>query len=327
MKFGETFMEYLNERYQERFLNNCAYVEYKGLKKVLKRCRSYRARDDDDDDDLDHHHDHIEADALSPACQCQSCPVCDEKFFSELMKKAPEIVGFFSSRARHLLHIHVASGLQKYLSCISSCFKNDQQIMVQEGRMLMEYVIMNAIAIRKILKKYDKVHGSINGMKFKSNMRTKHIELLQSPWLLELGTFYMNYNGPSDGESSEFLGQFSCNFVDKPVMTLSLPDSKKLEYDLSCAICLDIVFNPYALSCGHLFCNSCACLAASVLIIDGPKSASQAAKCPVCRELDLLVKTRCKQYWKERLSDERAIMVKQYKEYWDSQTKYAVGYY
>lgn len=29
--------------------------------------------------------------------------------------------------------------------------------MVQEGRMLLNYVTMNAIAIRKILKKYDKV--------------------------------------------------------------------------------------------------------------------------------------------------------------------------
>jgi Ni,Fe-hydrogenase I large subunit len=29
--------------------------------------------------------------------------------------------------------------------------------MAEEGRMLIEYVTMNAIAIRKILKKYDKV--------------------------------------------------------------------------------------------------------------------------------------------------------------------------
>lgn len=37
------------------------------------------------------------------------------------------------------------------------CFADDQQVMIQEGRMLLDYVTMNAIAISKILKKYDKV--------------------------------------------------------------------------------------------------------------------------------------------------------------------------
>jgi len=40
------------------------------------------------------------------------------------------------------------------------CFTDDQQILIQEGRMLLDYVTMNAIAIRKILKKYDKVSKS-----------------------------------------------------------------------------------------------------------------------------------------------------------------------
>lgn len=40
---------------------------------------------------------------------------------------------------------------------LRKCFRNDQQSMVEEGKMLIEYATMNAIAIRKILKKYDKV--------------------------------------------------------------------------------------------------------------------------------------------------------------------------
>lgn len=47
----------------------------------------------------------------------------------------------------------------------------------------------------------------------------------------------------------------------------------------------DIVFKPYALSCGHLFCKSCACSAAAVLIFQGLKAASVESKCPVCREV------------------------------------------
>ncbi|XP_059463368.1 probable E3 ubiquitin-protein ligase BAH1-like isoform X1 [Corylus avellana] len=322
MKFGESFAEYLHGD-QERFLEKCSHVEYKRLKKVLKNCRSCKAV----------------GDSWNSECQCESCSLCDQKFFSELTKEASEIAGCFSSRVRHLLHLHVATGMQRYLLHLRHFFKNDQQAMVLEGQMLVEYVTMNAIAIRKILKKYDKVHCSANGRNFKSKLQAEHIELLQSPWLIELGAFYLNFNGSNDGKLNEFSGQFSCDFdATQPVMTLMLPHSIKLEYDLTCAICLDGVFNPYALSCGHLFCKSCACSAASVLNFQGLKAATPESKCPICREagvytkavrmveLHLLMKRRCSDYWKERLIAERAETLKQTKEFWDSQTIYALGY-
>jgi len=83
--------------------------------------------------------------------------VCDEMFFTELNKEASEIAGCFKSRVQRLLQLHVPSGIQRYIWRFRQCFIDDQQIMVQEGRMLLNYVTMNAIAIRKILKKYDKV--------------------------------------------------------------------------------------------------------------------------------------------------------------------------
>ena len=83
--------------------------------------------------------------------------VCDQKFFSELMKEASQVAGCFSSRVRHLLHLHVATGMQRYVLSLRHCFKDDRKAMVLEGWMLIEYALMNAIAIRKILKKYDKV--------------------------------------------------------------------------------------------------------------------------------------------------------------------------
>lgn len=70
-------------------------------------------------------------------------------------------------------------------------------------------------------------------------MRAEHIELLQSPWLIELGAFYLNFNGLNCGESREFSGHFSFDFnASQPVMMLTLPNSIKLEYNLTCAICL-----------------------------------------------------------------------------------------
>ncbi|XP_042509821.1 probable E3 ubiquitin-protein ligase BAH1-like 1 [Macadamia integrifolia] len=335
MKFGETFTEYLHGE-QERFLVKCSHVEYKRLKQVLKSCKSCRALQDSSSNE----ESHVDgSDAVAPLCQCESCSLCDQMFFSELMKESSEISGFLSSRVRRLLHLDLSKGLQKYVLRLSHCFGNDQHAMDQEVRMLINYVIMNALAIRKILKKYDKVHSSKNGRNFKTKLQAEHIELLQSPWLIELGAFYINSNGSVGGDSIENSHQFSFDFSSaQPVLTLVLPNSMKIEYNLICAICLDIVFNPYALSCGHLFCKACACSAASVLIFEGLKSAPPKSKCPICREvgvyrnsvhmmeLDLLLKNRCKEYWKERLHEERAEMVKQSKEYWESQSKLFMGF-
>ncbi|OIT08073.1 PREDICTED: probable E3 ubiquitin-protein ligase BAH1-like [Nicotiana attenuata] len=334
MKFGETFMEYLQGDQGKISEKYSPHVEYKRLKKVLKSCRSCRAsalkESNSNGEDDDH-------EALN--CQFESCQLCDQKFFSELKKEASDIAGCFSSRVRRLLQLHTAPGMQKYLVILRQCFKNDQQAMMQECQILIEYAMMNAIAMQKILKKYDKVHCSVNGRNFKSKMRAERLEILQSPWLIELGALYLNFNESNGGKSNELFSQFSCNLSDtEPIMTLMFPDSVKLEYNLTCPICLDMVFNPYALGCGHLFCKSCACSAASVMIFQGIKAASKESKCPVCREvgtyanavhmmeLDLLLKKRYKQYWKERHASERAESVKQSRQYWDLQTRYVIGY-
>eukprot|EP00258_Populus_trichocarpa_P005963 XP_002309274.3 probable E3 ubiquitin-protein ligase BAH1-like [Populus trichocarpa] len=339
MKFGDTFMQYLQGD-QTGNLVKCAHVEYKRLNEVLKNCRSQGSASASckNEQQKDEGNNELSS-GLSQFCHCESCPLCDQIFFSELMREASHIAGCFSSRVRHLLHLHVARGIQRYKLRLRQCFKNDQQTMAEEGRMLIEYVTMNTIAIRKILKKYDKVHCSVNGNNFKSKMQAEHIELLQSPWLIELGAFYLNFDGIDGGEFSEFCSQFSCDLNGtEPVMTLTLPNSTKLEYSLTCAICLETVFNPYALSCGHLFCKLCACSAAFVLMFEGLKTASSNAKCPICREagvytnavhmleLDLLLKRRCNEYWKERMAAEHAEDEKQTREYWDSRTKYAIGY-
>ncbi|KAL6637209.1 hypothetical protein ACP70R_024781 [Stipagrostis hirtigluma subsp. patula] len=367
MKFGTIYEEYLRAE-QDKYLAKCSHVQYKRLKKVLKRCRVGRSSQADDTNAEQQEGN----DESSDICQCSSCTLCDQLFFTELTKEASEIAGCFSSRVQRLLQLHVPSGLHRYIWRIRQCFIDDQHIMVQEGRMLLNYVTMNAIAIRKILKKYDKIHGSVSGRDFKIKMQTEHIELLQSPWLIELGAFHLNCND-SDADECEgllknvFFKNFSCDLTGaQPVLTMTISETVKYEYSLTCPICLnhcilistkqphvtgiiqpidiikwrylkDTLFNPYALSCGHLFCKACACGAASVYIFEGVKSAPPDAKCPVCRadgvfghavhmtELDLLLKTRNKDYWRQRLREERTEMVKQSKEYWDSQAMLSMG--
>lgn len=97
---------------------------------------------------------------------------CDEMFFEELMKEASDIAGCFKSRVRHLLHLHVATGMQRYMMRLRRCFTDEKQALIHEGHILIQYITMNAIAIRKILKKYDKV-TTIANILFKKAFENK----------------------------------------------------------------------------------------------------------------------------------------------------------
>lgn len=71
MKFGETFMEYLHGE-QERFLGECSHVEYKRLKKVLKRCRTCKSLQRPRD--AGRGEEDADADGSPRLCQCEACP-------------------------------------------------------------------------------------------------------------------------------------------------------------------------------------------------------------------------------------------------------------
>nr|KAJ0185575.1 hypothetical protein LSAT_V11C900464340 [Lactuca sativa] len=168
---------------------------------------------------------------------------CDRMFFSEIMKEDFDIMGCISSRVRHLGQLNCKTRMLRQLLHLFQCFKNDQQALVLEGQMLIKYVIMNAIALRKILKKYDKVHNSVSGVNFRSKLQAEHLEILQSPWLIELVAFYMNFSESNENICYELCSYFSCDLsviISKLVLKLVLPDYVVLEYSLTCALCLFI---------------------------------------------------------------------------------------
>nr|GMD47840.1 probable E3 ubiquitin-protein ligase BAH1-like [Ipomoea batatas] len=203
MKFGETFKEYVHEDEG----NKLSYVEYKSLKKVLKRCSA--------------------CNTLKSSNEC--CSFCDQTFFPELKKEASDVAGCFSSRVRRLLRLHMAPGVQQYFISLRHCFVDDQQAMARECQMLMQYAVMNTTAMRKILKKYDKIHGSVKGRNFKSTISAEHLEILQSPWLIELGAFCLNFNASNGKSSRELFSSFPCDFdATEFTLTLTLPENIKL---------------------------------------------------------------------------------------------------
>ena len=74
MKFGETFMEYLQGD-ETGILVKCAHVEYKRLKKVLKNCRSQGPASAFCKNEQQKDEGNYElSPALSQFCQYESCP-------------------------------------------------------------------------------------------------------------------------------------------------------------------------------------------------------------------------------------------------------------
>ncbi|XP_004290787.1 PREDICTED: probable E3 ubiquitin-protein ligase BAH1-like 1 [Fragaria vesca subsp. vesca] len=325
MKFCKKYEEYMQG--QEKKLPE---VGFKKLKKILKKCR----KDFHSEDDINNLAVH------DPRTCPDHCPVCDGSFFPSLLNEMSDVVGFFNQKAQKLLEYHLASGFRKYMLLFKGKPQGNHVALIQEGKDLVTYALINAIAIRKILKKYDKIHYSKQGQAFKSQAQSMHIEILQSPWLCELMAFHINLrrsNIKSRKRPALFEG---CSLImndEKPTLTCELFDSVKVDIDLTCSICLDTVFDPVALTCGHIFCYMCACSAASVTIVDGLKAAESKEKCPLCREakvyqgavhldeLSFLISRSCREYWEQRIQTEKVERVQQAKQHWESQCRLFMG--
>ncbi|WOK96116.1 putative E3 ubiquitin-protein ligase BAH1-like 1 [Canna indica] len=344
MKFCKRYEEYIRGRREK----DLPALDLKKLKKILKRCR-------------------VE---LQSQPQCQeggvdvkclgSCAACDGIFFPFLLEEMSAAVGYFNQRVQELLEMHHASGLGSclpglqskllnihvlsvicsYISCFGGKYQLNHESLMLESKDLVTYAIMNSIAVRKLLKKYDKIHFSKQGQAFKSQAFKMQIEILQSPWLSELMAFYINLRQTKVKNESVIVLSGDCLLTfddDKPKLLCEPFDSIKIEIDLTCSICLETVFDPVSLRCGHIFCYMCCCSSASVTIIDGLKSADPKEKCPLCRqqgvyadavhldELSILLSRSCRNYWQRRLITERAERVRQAKEYWQHKCQAFVG--
>ncbi|XP_031264810.1 probable E3 ubiquitin-protein ligase BAH1-like 1 [Pistacia vera] len=328
MKFCKKYQEYMLGKAQKLPEVGC-----QKLKKILKNCRISVLSQED------YHRDE------APEIQrcLHYCPVCDAKFFPSLVNDMSAVVSYFNERAQKLLKLHQAAGFRKYLNWFNGKLRRSQSdvSLIEEGKDLVIYALINAIAIQKLLKKYDKIHNCCKqGTAFKSQAQSMQIEILQSPWLRELMAFNINLRETSVNSSTlpESSETYYLRFSDgKPSLSCELFDAVKLDIDLTCPVCLETVFDPVSLTCGHILCQMCACSAASVTIVDGLKSAESKEKCPLCRqagvykgvvhmtELSILIGRSCPEYWEKRLKMERKERVRQAKEYWESQCRAFAG--
>ncbi|XP_072147792.1 probable E3 ubiquitin-protein ligase BAH1-like 1 isoform X2 [Setaria viridis] len=137
MKFAKKYATYMKGMEAE-----LPAVGLKRLKKMLKKCRS---------------HDGAAAGSPAAADRCPGhCSVCDGSFFPSLLNEMSAVVGCFNAKAKKLLELHLASGFKKYAMWFTSKGDESHGKLIQQGKDLVTYAIINAVAMRKILKKYDK---------------------------------------------------------------------------------------------------------------------------------------------------------------------------
>ncbi|KAK3037770.1 hypothetical protein RJ639_030689 [Escallonia herrerae] len=199
-----------------------------------------------------------------------------------------EVLNYFNKRAEKFLESHLDNGWSKCFAFMKEKVQGNHANLIQEGKDLLSYAIMNAEAIQKILKKYDKVHCSMKGQRFRSEAQSMHLEVLRSPFLYELMAFNINMREDkleSKRTTPKWFEDCSLHIGDgKPSLSINLSSSINFSADLTCSICLETVFDPVSLLCGHIYCYMCACSAASVTTIEGLKAANSKSRCPLCRE-------------------------------------------
>lgn len=345
MKFCKRYHECI-QRLQDR-LPGVSYVEFKKFKKILKHCtvESHKQSNtrfplDEGNSSNEVHDINTEADGVGRLCRT-FCPVCDRTFFPSLLNEMSAVLCCFNTGARQLLKLHIATGFQKYFVWLTSKWADDHLGMCKKGEDLVNYASINALAVRKILKKYDKIHYSKQGREFKTRAQSMQMEILQSPWLNELIAFRINSMNLSNGVTpvSDLPEDYLLTFDgEKPSLSCTVLDSVKLDIDLTCSICLETFFDPVSLKCCHIFCFSCACSAAAVTIVDGLECADPKSKCPLCRqervfgdavrlgELSVLLSKSCPEYWEQRLQTEKVERLRQIKEHWEKQCRAFMGF-
>ncbi|WCJ39738.1 SPX (SYG1/Pho81/XPR1) domain-containing protein [Euphorbia peplus] len=158
-----------------------------------------------------------------------------------------EVVGCFNKRAKKLVELHRPSSFQKYFMWFRN--KGNYDALMQEAKDLVTYALIHAIAVRKILKKYNKVVYSFRGQALRSQTHNIQIDILQSPWLRELMAFHINLREETVKSKTKELSKTQsvsmsqdCSLIfddeHKPSLSWDLFDYLKLDIDLTCSICL-----------------------------------------------------------------------------------------
>ncbi|KAK9811160.1 hypothetical protein WJX73_007432 [Symbiochloris irregularis] len=214
------------------------------------------------------------------------------------------------------------------------------------------YARINALALRKIAKKHDKLMRTRTGHLFlqrcwkgEAVVRTflggpLHAELAAVQDLLHQSSASQQPDAAANtaqgsGDPGHLVEQLMSNTArdENDPCTAGVASTRE---DVTCPICMDLMYEPAALACGHKFCSRCAISAAGhadsasvVRFRDLLRVRTRDASCPMCRaqfvaqgevgvfeagaelpHVGQLIRQRFSQEWKERHDEELAEQAK-----------------
>ncbi|CAD7703994.1 unnamed protein product [Ostreobium quekettii] len=181
------------------------------------------------------------------------------------------------------------------------------------ARAAIKFAKDNAVAVRLLTEEHHKLHANERGQEYLRGLwqdKSGKASFLHSPLLAELAAVELAW---AANKSCTTPHERLCN---------SSRDGVSRNSDFQCPICLDTLFRPLALGCGHVFCQSCLFDAfgcgrrlgtAGNMLSCIPAS----ARCPECRSdnvaagakhlkvLSTTLQQRFPEYWQTREQEEK----------------------
>lgn len=132
-----------------------------------------------------------------------------------------------------------------------------------EAKECLHWIELNSTALRKILKKWDKANHSTVGRKTLRRYWTdSQFQMLFSPLILELRAVAGMMEGGLEGPHWNLHDD---EHEDDEHAHANLDETDGDMSVLSCPICMDTLYKPVGLQCGHVFCRDCLLQSAGVL--------------------------------------------------------------
>ncbi|GMH32665.1 hypothetical protein BSKO_00499 [Bryopsis sp. KO-2023] len=211
----------------------------------------------------------------------------DGAFLVSVFEEVVNVNEVFKATAAEILKEHRSYQSPNWLQTISRVVKGKKGQDYDEGCLkagaCLEFAHINAVALRRVLNQHDQTHGSDLGRKFYDSLwqnQTGRAAFLHSPELLELSAIAQPAQGEKSDESKEAISLPHHN---------NDPCTDVVKLDHRCSVCLEVLFKPVALGCGHVFCTSCLKTAAGrkcdVRTFDQvARCVDPRVRCPECRQ-------------------------------------------